>query len=270
MTLQKILTPYTLIGLNALIIVVTVFGGERIEESGMLHALAILFVIVAIFLLREFREYGDRAFQQIFQASLLGFLFLGLINVLEFTTNSVLFHPSFAIRETTEVVILLAYLLFFALSLKGLATVLRYMKNVPSSSPWQTGRQSMVLFSIISAVVATLLAVQLQDTKEMLIPLMIIVSASTVLFIHLMAASDVIANSVPILHRYINMYRIGYFLILLASVAELLEGSLFSEMQADTLSMLIYYAALSFMILGLESFLHLKGVYKGTLKKQHA
>ena len=108
---DKLINPTLLIVLNILILVASEFvgGGTYFDESGMIHAVAIVFVVLIVIRILSDYAYGDAMLKTFSKIQVGFFLFLGIIHVYEYLGLNVL--PMRA--EIVEFSVLSAYLLWF-------------------------------------------------------------------------------------------------------------------------------------------------------------
>lgn len=108
---DKLINPTLLVIVNLLIILASEFvgGGVYFDETGLIHAVAIVFVVLIIIRILSDYAYGDAILKTFSKIQVGFFLFLGIIHVYEYLGLNVL--PMRA--EIVEFTVLAAYLLWF-------------------------------------------------------------------------------------------------------------------------------------------------------------
>lgn len=267
--LDRAFTAPVLIVINLLIIIAceTVGGGKTFQESGAIHGIAVLFIILAIS--RIFTRYYlfDPELRILLHASLVAMGFFAVSHFIEFASFR-LFHgyPDAAFANVINV-----YAISLLAMLYGAETaIVRYRK----AGEWKLGAlaAAIIVLLVLTALFMTrALDVSLEPDEP---------TAYAYMALMLLAWGLCLLRWTRIrrmygwFSRFINTVMLSAFMIVLASVPnifyELLEKVGVDESQSIYLSHFTFYAALSVMYLAYDKVQNLGGLHKDIREKLEA
>ncbi len=258
---EKLFTPYALIVLNVAIILAAEFtgGGTYFAETGIMHAIAIVFA--GLIIVRIFSDYAfsDRILRGFLKIQLAFFLFFGLVHVYEYLGLHFLMFGN----EVVELSVAFSYLLWFLGVLLALEFVFRIYR-----------KKSIVVTVILSALLAVgflgLIGVNvspaLVESLPAWLPIAVLVliacfGTAGIFFI------KKVREIMPVFEEY-SYYAIpAMILVVLAAFSEYFEstGTLRSFGISDTqnfyIAHFLVYAAASILLIGFGKLKKPTGIY---------
>lgn len=258
MTLEKILNAKVLILLNLVIIVATELSGELFLQTGLIHIIALLFLLLGISRIFVHHDAFDPYLRPITFgaiAALVLFAFSHLTEYLNFEGGEEFYADALYVHVTN--------LYMTAMLLVGLGAQSFLSRKDNARTP-----VLLMGLGFAAALLVTLLGfmqiwvVSLEPDEASVYLYAAIVTAVTILCINRMLK---IGNSVSIMKTFAWYIAIAFFLVAAAALHylfyELLEDIGLSEVQIVYLSHFAFYAALSFMFLAFPRLARLGGIY---------
>jgi len=260
--IEKIFSPYALIALNIVIVLICEFlgGGTYMAETGFVHAIAVVFVgliIIRIFSDYAFSDYILRGFLKI---QLTFFLFLGFVHIYEYFAEHV-----FIMREdVVQLTVMASYFVWLISIFLALGFVFRiYYKKSPAVMA--------LLWAIFALCIVGLIAPSVSDAVVAWFPLWfpkLILTGIVVVGILGIWALKKLAVIMPVFREY-SYYAIpATIFLVLASFSEYYEsvgvshliGA--SEFQGLYISHYTIYICLSLLLVGFGKLKKPKGIYE--------
>lgn len=259
---EKLLSPYSLIALNLAIIFSAEFfgGGTYFEETGLMHAIAIVFVV--LILIRIFSEYAfsDHILRRFLKIQLGFFLFLGFIHVYEYFG----LHYSLTDPEAIELSVMLAYLIWILGVLIGLESVFRiyYKKSVAFMA-------TLYAFLLVGVfwIIALNVSHEFVEEMEEWIPL---IGLSLIVIFGALAivSTRKIREIMPVFKEYSHYAIPAIVLIVFAALSEYFESTHYlldvlgiTDTQNLYFAHFFMFAALSLLLIGFGRLKKPKGIY---------
>lgn len=258
---EKLFTPYALIALNLVIIFAAEFagGGTYFAETGLMHAIALLFV--ALIIIRIFTDYAfsDYILRGFLKIQLAFFLFLGLVHVYEYLGLDVFMFNA----EVVELSVMGSYLMWIFGTLLALEFVFRiYSKK----SAMFTLIISALLIGGFSVLVGASISPAIADILPEWLPLVILAGIVGFGIISILAIVK-IREIMPVFANYSRCAIPATILVTLAAFSEYFEstGSLttlgISDTQVLYIAHFFIYIALSLLLVGFGKLKKPTGIY---------
>lgn len=258
---EKLFTLPVLIAVNLVGILATEFvgGGTYFEETGLVHSIAILFVVLII--IRIFTDYAfsDHILKGFLKIQLGFFLFLGTIHVYEYLGLYVL-NINDVVVESTAV---LAYLIWIIGNIFAIQWVLRIYNK--------TSTNLVPIFGLVIALVASLIiGMHIFSSAIHEVPewvhgtILTFVVASAIFSIWRL---NQMKKIMPVFAEYARYANPAIVLVTLAVFSEYSESEGFlsifgvSSTQNLYLSHFLIYAALSLLLIGFGKLKKPQGIY---------
>lgn len=260
-SVEKLFTPLTLIVINLAIIVAAEVsgGGVFFEETGLIHALAIIFV--ALILVRIFTDYAfsDYILKGFLKIQLTFLLFLGLVHVYEYIAEHV-----FMIREdVAQLTVMASYFVWLLSLLLALGFVLRiYYKKSPVIL--------YALWGFFVVCVAGLIAPNVSPALVEWFPVWfpkLILFGTVVFGVAGILSLRKLREIMPVFREYSYYAAPATILLILASFSEYFEAThtlqIFGipDIQNLYLSHFLLYIALSILLIGFGKLKKPQGIY---------
>lgn len=258
---EKLFTPYALIALNIAIILGAEFvgGGTFFAETGLVHAIAFLFV--GLIIVRIFSDYAfsDRILKGFLKIQLVFFLFLGFVHVYEyFGLHVYMFND-----EIVELSATVSYFLWILGVLLALEFVFRiYQKK---SALFFTTLSVIIAGCFVALIGANISSVFAESLPEWL-PITMLVSI--VLFGTLGILSiRKIRKIMPVFMEYSRYAIPAMILLVFTAFSEYFESTHslnafgISDIQNLYISHFLTYAVLSLLLIGFGKLKKPKGIY---------
>lgn len=258
---EKLFTPYVLIALNVAIIFGAEFagGGTYFAETGLVHAIAILFVVLII--VRIFSDYAfsDHILRGFLKIQLSFFLFLGLVHVYEYLG----LHVYMLDEEVVELSAMASYLLWVLGLLLALEFVFRiYQKK---SAMFMTVLSLLLVGGFVGLIVANISSAVAESLPAWLPIVMLI--AIVGFGIAGILLSRKIVGIMPVFKEYSRYSVPAVILLILTAFAEYFESTHYlnafgiSDVQNLYISHFLIYAALSILLIGFGKLKKPQGIY---------
>ncbi|OHA79305.1 MAG: hypothetical protein A2747_02580 [Candidatus Yonathbacteria bacterium RIFCSPHIGHO2_01_FULL_44_41] len=260
---EKLLSPYSLIAFNLTIFFSAEFfgGGTYFEETGLMHAIAIVFVV--LILIRIFSEYAfsDHILRRFLKIQLGFFLFLGFVHVYEYFG----LHYSLIDHEAIELSAMLAYLVWILGVLIGLESVFRiYYKK---SAALIATLYAFLLVGVLGIIVLNVSSHELIEEMEEWIPLtgfsLIVVFGALAI-----ASTRKIRKIMPVFKEYSHYAIPAIILMVLTALSEYFESTHYlldvldiTDTQNLYFAHYFMFAAFSLLLIGFGKLKKPKGIY---------
>lgn len=260
-TFEKLLTVYMLIALNLAIILVAELAGRGtyFAETGLVHAVAIIFV--GLIIVRIFSDYAfsDHILRGFLKIQLLFFLLLGLVHVYEYFGLYVLYINDVVVESTA----VLAYLIWIIGNTFGIQWVLRVYGKSSSQLVLTFGTTIALTTSLIVGI--HIFSSSIHEIPEL-------AHAAVLSFMVVSALFSIwrlnqIKKIMPVFAEYARYATPAIVLVALAVFSEYAESEGFlgaigiSETQNLYISHFLIYVALSILLVGFGKLKKPKGIY---------
>lgn len=258
---EKLFTPYVLIAFNLVIILCAEFigGGTYFAETGLVHAIAVLFVL--LILIRIFSDYAfsDHILRGFLKIQLAFFLFLGLVHVYEYLGLYVFMLND----EIVELSAMASYLLWMLGVLLALEFVFRIYNKKTALFTWILS--TILAFGFLMLVGANVSITVAERLSELLPPMMLvaIVGFGVVGIVSLRKIRAIM----PVFMEYSRYAIPAMVLLVLTAFSEYFESTHFlnnfgiSDTQTLYISHFLIYAVLSLLLVGFGKLKKPMGIY---------
>lgn len=261
MRLERLLSAPVLIVVNAAIVVaaLTVGNGEFFHESGLIHAIAILFIVLAA--TRIFTRFYlfDPELRILLKASLLAMAVFALSHLVEFAS----FSLEHGYTDGAFANVINMYLISLFMMLLGANTVILHYEKKAHWSRYGIFA-AMLAFALLTVLILTgKVHVSLEpDRPEPYLYAALVVFATAATYRRWSRVKRMYAWFMP----FIDRVMLGAVMIALAALPnvfyEHLEHLGFEEIHSIYLSHFTFYAALSVMYLAYDRVQDLGGLHK--------
>lgn len=261
MKLDRVFTPPVLIAINIVIIIAaeTVGGGKFFQDTGLIHAIAVLFIILAGS--RVFTRYYlfDPELQILLRGSLAAMAFFAFSHFIEFAS----YQLSHGYSDAAFANVINFYAISLLIMLYGAETaIVRYRK----AGEWKLGAIAVVIAALLVLTVLFItgkLGVSLEpDAPAPYLYALLMILSWWLCYLRW----NQLKRMYGFLGHFINTVMLSAFMILLASVPnifyDLFEKIGIREQQSIYLSHFTFYAALSVMYLAYSQIQKLGGLHK--------
>lgn len=260
---EKLFTPYTLIALNVAIILLVelVSDGTYFAETGLVHAIALVFVgliIVRIFSEYSFSDYILKGFLRI---QLAFFLFLGLVHVYEYLALYV-FELN---HEAVELSAMVCYFIWILGVILATEFVFRiYQKR----SAVFTAILTVLIVACFALIAAMNISGEFAEELEELVPIMMAVGIAGLGLFGILSTRK-IQEIMPVFKEYSRYAIPAIGLLFLTALAEYFESAHILEDLVDISDTQIFYfahfflyGALSLLFIAFDKLKRPKGIYE--------
>lgn len=257
--IRKILTFPNFFLLNLLIIVVVEASGDFFYRTGLIHFLAVIYVILALAVVFRHRYYiADPISERFLTASVYALIIFSLAHVLEFFSLEIL--------KISEPVVFVNVVNVCAISILVLVIGVEYIhRSLYKSSSFYINFLWSTLFVLVVAIPLfigkpNLVSLESRSYFPYIYSLILaIVAGFGLLRIQ-------IAKRITILKRFVNFLSIGIILILVAGLIHIFHYFLVEKglphYQVIYLMHFAFFIALSYLFTAFESLSQVKGLYK--------
>jgi len=258
---EKLFTMRTLVVFNLAIILLVelVGGGVYFAETGLVHAIAAIFV--GLIMIRIFSDHAsnDYIFRGFLKIQLLFFLFLGMVHIYEYLGLYVFMLND----EVVELSAMASYLLWML----GLFFALEFVYRIYQK---KSALMSIVLVVLISVGFLGLVLVNISSTFVQILPawLPVAILVGTVITAIFMIMSILeIRGTMPIFKEYSYYVIPAIILLVFAAFFEYFESTHIlnsigiSDSQNLYLAHFFIYAVLSLLFVGLGKLKKPRGIY---------
>lgn len=257
--LEKILTPQVLLLLNMLILVVTELSGDFFREKGIIHLIAILFVILGISRIFVHYDAYDRYLRLLIRGGLAALIIFSISHVVEFL--------GYFFLGSYEDAIFINVVNFYIMSIFMIAIGAEYFLRTLK-------RGSMAMIGILSAgIIIFFVLTVLVFFKKISVSLepdemMIYVYGAIVLGAFLLSVIRLIKikKHVSIMVNFVNYFLAALALITVSALQyvfyDVLKGIGMPLLQVVYVSHFLFYGALTLMFLAFARLANLGGIYQ--------
>ena len=258
---EKMFTPYVLIALNLAIIIGAEFvgGGTYFEQTGLIHAFAILFVVLIVARIFSDYAFSDHILRGFLKIQLGFFLFLGLIHVYEYL-GLYIYMLNDEVVESSAVI---AYLIWLIGNTLAIEWVFRIYRQSSAKLVSIFGTAIALLVSLI--VTLHIFSQSIHEIPEWTHGVALsLLLASAVLSIWRLIQ---IKKIMPVFNDYARYAIPSIVLVAIAGLSEYAEAEGFfstigiPEIQNLYISHFIIYAALSILLIGFGKLKKPQGIY---------
>lgn len=256
----KFFNPITLLVLNIFIILATEFygNGYYFYQKGIIHIIAIAFIILAA--TRLFIRYYifDRYIKRFLELSLLAMLIFAASHLVEFASYIIFKLP----EGTIFINVANFYIISIILITVGVEFIIKNYQERSSLFIWLAGIAVLIFLVLTFAFINNGQMISIKPPSRLpMVYLLIVLIVSAIGFVNLLKLKKIISMLAP----FINYLIAGLILIALAAIPnifyETFENFGLPKFQIIYLSHFTFYAALSLMFLSFGQLLNLKGIY---------
>lgn len=259
--LEKILNPYLFVLLNLAIILAAEFtgGGAYFEDTGLIHIIAIIFVVFCVYLISNFWYLRRGVFFNIFQGFLIALTFFSLVHIIEYMAITKALGERMA--ELADFNAMILYGLGFTIIFNEFKKIL----NLYHGHHSKTGPAWLIVAVLALTSFFTLMRGNADFLgSDILLPfLMLIFNAGIGAF--LFFRSSDIEEIMPMFRELMSYMRFSFIFIIIAVLFEFLEGLEMSWVSATQITYsahFSFYIALSIQLLAMGKLFKLGGIYK--------
>ncbi len=260
MVIDKYLNLWFFVALNLVIIVLTetVGGGTWFYESGVIHIIAVVFVLLAGLRIAYHHYTYDPILEKFVHMCLAAMGVFALAHIVEFFSLVVLGHYP----DSVYVNVANMYLISLLLIVIGAEAFLRVYRVRSAWLIWVAATIITALFSLSILILTNPDLVSLETDSIM--PFLYCAAVLTIAIVALFKAWQ-IKKLVGLIGGFVNYLFVAVILISLAVLPNIFYEYLVhmlhvSEHQADYLSHFAFYAALSVLFLAFSRLNHLGGI----------
>jgi hypothetical protein len=261
---DKLLNPFAILILNILIILAVelVGGGKFFFETGLIHAIAVFFIILAA--LRIFLHYYsyDAIFEKFVHGAIIAFVLFSVSHVVEFV--------SYVFLKLSYSAVYLNVVNFYAASLLAIAAgAENFLYHHDERKPYSVwlmyaGIGIFIILSIASAINRNLISLEFKNPAPY-------IYAVGIFFIGLLAFVKVLIAKKysPFSKKFPIFLLAAIILIMIATFPYIFYDKLLnyiSDIQIIYFSHFVFYGALSFIFLAFRNLSYLGGVYEDVKK----
>lgn len=263
--IEKLLTPYGLIGLNLVIIIFAEFlgGGVYFAESGLAYFVAILFAILIVSRIISDYAFSDHILKGFLKIQLTFLFILGMVQFYEYVALHV-----FIIRpDVVQLTVVATYFVWLLSAFLSLGFVFRiYYKKSHAIM--------VVLWSIFALCIVGLILPNISPAVVEWFPLWFpklilsgIITAAALSVLSMRKLREIM----PVFTEYSHYFISATLLLVVTGFSEYFEayGTLqnfgISAVQNVYISHFLVYAALSFLLIGFGKLQKPKGIYADTV-----
>lgn len=257
--LEKILNPWVLLSINLLIIIATELNGSIFMEKGIIHLIAIIFVILAISRIFIHYDAYDRYLRPLIIGGSISLVILSLSHLIEFL--------SYIIFKTYGDAMFINVVNFYIISMLMVTLGAEYFLYVLK-------KKTPIMLGVLTAGIITFLFLTLLiffkkisislEPDEITIYIYGVIILIT-LFLSLRHLYE-IKNKVSIMVDFINYFIASFVLITISALQyifyDVLQKAGVPMVQIIYISHFLFYGALSFMFLAFARLANLEGMYK--------
>lgn len=258
MPLGKIFNHWSLLVLNIMVIFVVEISGEFFANTGLIHLLAIIFILLAIIRASMHPHVHDQFLEPIIHRGILAMLIFAISHIVEFSGYMIFSIPDEAISANVVN-------FYLASTLIVITGVEAFVGRLDNSSRNITKAIEILVVSfglLILYILFNTHRISLSSSSWM-------TYAYTVMIISVNIFSlwrlQTLKQHVPIMTNFINYFFAAFVFIglsaLLYTFERILGESGISTLQVVYLNHFLFYGALSLIFLAYDRLLHLGGIY---------
>lgn len=264
--LEKLLNPYLLISLNLVIILVSEFsgGGVYFEESGLIHLIAVVFVLLCAYTVSSFRHLQGGSFFTIFKGFLIALALFSLVHIVEYLAVIGL------IGERLEELADFNVMVFYAV---GFISILIGFKNVLGIYHGSQSKVKLLYWMVVPMVLISFFVFIKGDVEffgsEIILSLLM-VALNVIIGALVIFKSLEIEKIMSMFKHFMRYMRYSFILVIVAVLFEFLEIfglSFIPDTQITYLTHFAFYIALGFQLLAFRQLFNLGGVYEDLEKE---
>lgn len=258
---EKLFTPYALVALNIAIILSAEFigGGTYFAETGLVHAIAILFVALIVMRILSDYAFSDYIIKGFLRIQLAFFLFLGLVHIYEYFGINV-----FALRG---VVVELSVMASYFLWVLGVLLAQEFVFRIYYKKTFLfTAVLSAIIVLGFLLLVGSNISNAFAESLPVWLPQVMLVGLAGFGVAGILSMMKII-EIMPVFREY-SYYAIpAMVLLVLSAFSEYLESTYslnafrISDVQNLYISHFLIYAVLSLLLIGFGKLKKPMGIY---------
>lgn len=258
MAIGKILNHWSLLTINILLIFSVELTGRFFADTGLIHLIAIVFVILALVRAAIHPHVYDRFLEPIIHRGIFAMLVFATSHVVEYAGFMIYFLPRAAISAN----VVNFYLASILIVITGVEVFVGKLDKF--------SHRTIKPLEIIAGFFVLLILYTLSHTRSInLSPSSIqtyayLTAILTVVFFSLWRLM-VLKNRVPLMTNFVKYFMAAFILVGLSALFYILEGILtisgISFLQLIYFNHFLFYGALSLIFLAYDRLLHLGGLY---------
>lgn len=254
--LEKIFSHWVLLFINVAILILVELTGTFFMETGLIHLIAILFIILGASRIFVHYDIHDQFLKPFIISGIIALLLLSVSHILEYASYAYFFFP----YETVAANVANLYLASLLMIASGIIFFLsRVEKNlVIFKYIFPAGAAVCLIATIIFFLYPTLFP-KIEWLQYFYLTIVIgvaFVASSQLIFLK---------RHVSIMVNFINYFNAAFLLMAVATLLYILNEPLeelsISYMQVMYISHFLFYGALSLMFLAYSKFANLGGIY---------
>ncbi len=261
--LEKILNPWVLLSLNLVIMISTELSGSFFQETGIIHLIAIFFVILAISRIFVHYDAYDQYLRLLIIGGSVALVILSLSHIVEFL--------GYVVFKSYSDAIFINVVNFYVMSMLVVTVGAEYFLHALKRNPITT---IVSLITGISVFLFLTLSIFLKKISVSLKPdeIIIYVYGAIVLFTLFFSINYLlkIKKDVSIMSGFVDYFIASFVLIAISALQyvfyDVLQNTGISMLQIIYMSHFLFYGALSFMFLAFARLTNLGGLYNDAEK----
>lgn len=260
--LEKLFTPYALLVLNVAIILAVEFlgGGRFFEETGIVHAIAIIFVGLIIVQIFSDYAFSDFILKRFLAVQLAFFLFLGLVHIYEYVGLRIITLD----EGTVEQSVMISYLIWILGVFLSFASVSRiYYKRSMFMIALLSVLISMSAIYVVGINVSSVLAQNIMPWFHLAtFACIVLLGVGGIMYMNR------VAKIMPVFGAYARYAKPAIIFLIFAALFEYFESTHFlsaygiSDTQDLYIAHFLIYATLSLLFVGFSKFKNPSGIYE--------
>lgn len=256
---EKILNPRVLLSLNIFIIVATELSGKFFQEKGIIHLIAILFVVLGISRIFVHYDAYDRYLRLLIVGGSAALVIFSLSHLVEFL--------GYAYLKTYEDAIFVNVVNFYIMSILAVAIGAEYfLRTLKKNSTVMIGTMIAgiaIFIFLVWLIFSNKVQVSLEPDEPWLYVYGALVFGASFLSLSRLIK---VKKHVSIMTGFINYFVMAFVLITVSSAQyvfyELIEKIGIPDFQIVYIGHFLFYGALSLMFLAFVRLTNLGGIYK--------
>lgn len=263
--LEKILSHWTLLAINVVIITVTELSSHFFVDKGIIHLIALLFVFLGISRIFVHYDAYDRYLRPLIRGGLAALLFFSVSHLVEFL--------GYVYLKTYEDAIFINVINFYIISILaitiGAEYFLRTLKEDNRATIWILSAGVVVFLVLTPLIFLNKIKVSLElDSWTVYVYTVIVLGA---LFFGVDRLVK-IKRHVPVVADFVNYFIATFVLVAISAFQYIFYDAIGAigvpAFQVVYMSHFLFYGALSFMFLAFARLAHMGGVYESMSAKE--
>lgn len=255
---EKILNPWVLLALNILILLATELSGHFFQDKGIIHLIAILFVIFGISRIFVHYDAYDRYLRPLIKGGLAALIIFSASHLVEFL--------GFVAFKTYEDAIFVNVVNFYVMSMLGVAIGAEYFLRALQKSRgikiWISVTSIAVLLLLTVLIFMNKISVSLEPDEPLVFIYGAMVLVASIFSLNRLAT---VKRHVSVMVDFVNFFIAAFILITISAFQyvfyDVLQGWGMPDFQIVYVSHFLFYGALSLMFLAFVRLTNLGGIY---------